>query len=143
MHKDIEEILELVWTFNERGRKAEKEAIISESKVTVTSSYLEKMLNEKLITESGGIINLTLALSSLKQEFHSVDEVLKICVGARVYHVQYFLHFFPSQHLILIVLTVADLSFKPAHFDPESSSRPLPPPYFVLHGSQLGSARVS
>ncbi len=59
MHKDIEEILELVWTFNERGRKAEKEAIIRESKVEDTSNYLEKMLNDKLILESGGVIELT------------------------------------------------------------------------------------
>lgn len=59
MHKDIEEILELVWTFNEEGRKAEKEAIIRESKVDGTSKYLKKMLSDKLITESKGVIELT------------------------------------------------------------------------------------
>ena len=59
MHKDIEEILELVWTFNEQGRKADKDVIIRESKVEDTSSYLNTMLTEKLITESGGLIKLT------------------------------------------------------------------------------------
>ena len=59
MHKDVEEILELIWTFKERSVPAEREKVVKESKVDGTSAYLDEMLRDKLIEQSDDIITLT------------------------------------------------------------------------------------
>jgi DtxR family Mn-dependent transcriptional regulator len=59
MHKDVEEILELIWRFKERSVPAERDKVVSESKVEGTSTYLDDMLRDKLIEQSGDIITLT------------------------------------------------------------------------------------
>lgn len=57
--KNVEEILELVWTINEGGDAAEKERVLKESKVANTEAHLEKMLDDRLITLSDGVITMT------------------------------------------------------------------------------------
>lgn len=59
MHKDVEEILELIWTFREKGKPARREDIIKASKVENTSQFLDEMLKDKYIEESDGLITLT------------------------------------------------------------------------------------
>lgn len=59
MHKDVEEILELIWTFKERDLPAERELVVRDSKVDGTSAYLEEMLRDKFIEQTGHILTLT------------------------------------------------------------------------------------
>lgn len=59
MHKDVEEILELIWTFNEKGKKALREKVVRASKVENTELFLDEMIKDKLIEESDGVITLT------------------------------------------------------------------------------------
>ena len=59
MHKDVEEILELIWTFKEKGRTADRETVVRTSKVDNTADFFEGMIRDGLIAEQGGIISLT------------------------------------------------------------------------------------
>jgi len=59
LHKDVEEILELIWTFKEQGRTATRESVVAESKVEATAGHLDEMLKENLIVEEKGSITLT------------------------------------------------------------------------------------
>lgn len=59
LDKNVEEILELIWTFKERGISADKQRVIKESKVDDTTDHLETMLTDGFITISDDIITLT------------------------------------------------------------------------------------
>ena len=59
MEKNIEEILELIWTLKERGVAATEERIVSDCKVENTADYLDEMVEEKLVGKKGGLITLT------------------------------------------------------------------------------------
>jgi len=57
--KNVEEILELIWTINEAGDVPKKEKVIRESKVPNPEAHLKDMLTDRLITVSGGVVALT------------------------------------------------------------------------------------
>ena len=59
MHKDVEEILELIWTFKEKGKTVKRDVVIKASKVNNTALFLDEMLEKNYIKESDGIITLT------------------------------------------------------------------------------------
>lgn len=59
MDKNVEEILELIWTINEKDEAADEVKVIDQSKVENTVDYLESMVKDKLIEISDGLITLT------------------------------------------------------------------------------------
>jgi len=59
MDKNVEEILELIWTMKERGRAADRQSVVSESKVDNTEAHLERMVKDKLIQITSGVITMT------------------------------------------------------------------------------------
>ncbi len=58
MDKNVEEILELIWTLKEREIAATEERIVSECKVENTTAYLGEMATDKLIERKGDLISL-------------------------------------------------------------------------------------
>ncbi len=59
MDKNVEEILELIWTMKERGETAEEKSIVEKSKVENTESHLEEMIRGGLVKISNGVVDLT------------------------------------------------------------------------------------